>query len=82
MKNISKMVSDGLSVAEALSVYTWGAAWNGGVDSRRGELAVGNDADAVVLEQDPFSVRPEEISGIDVSMTFTAGSIVYDSGAV
>ncbi len=82
MKNISKMVSDGLSVAEALSVYTWGASWNGGVDSHRGELAVGNDADMVVLEQDPFSVRPEEIAGIDVSMTFIAGCTVYDSGAV
>ena len=82
MKNISKMVSDGLSVAEALSVYTWGASWNGGIDSHRGELAVGNDADIVVLEQDPFSVRPEEISGIDVSMTFLAGGVVYDSGAV
>ena len=82
MKNISTMLSHGLSVAEALSVYTWGASWNGGVDSRRGELAVGNDADIVVLEQDPFSVRPEETAGIDVSMTFTAGKVVYDSGAV
>ncbi len=82
MKNISRMVSDGLSAAEALSVYTWGASWNGGVDSHRGELAVGNDADIVVLEQDPFSVRPEEIAGIDVSMTFIAGCTVYDSGAV
>ena len=82
MKNIGSMVSHGLSVAEALSVYTWGAAWNGGVDSHRGELAVGNDADIVVLEQDPFSVKPEETAGIDVSMTFTAGKVVYDSGAV
>ncbi len=82
MKNISTMLSHGLSVAEALSVYTWGASWNGGADSRRGELAVGNDADIVVLEQDPFSVRPEETAGIDISMTFTAGKVVYDSGAV
>ena len=82
MKNISSMISNGLSAAEALSVYTWGAAWNGGVNSRRGELSVGNDADIVVLEQDPFLVRPEEIAGIDVSMTFTAGRVVYDSGAV
>ena len=82
MKNISGMVSHGLSVAEALSIYTWGASWNGGVNSRRGELAVGNDADIVVLEQDPFSVRPEDIAGIDVSMTFIAGCSVYDSGAV
>lgn len=79
---ISSLVSKGLSVAEALSVYTWSASWNGGVESRRGELAVGNDADIVILEQDPFLVRPEEISAIDTAMTFCAGCAVYDSGAI
>lgn len=82
MKSIGSMVSNGLSAAEALSVYTWSASWNGRNESRRGELSVGNDADAVVLEQDPYLVRPEEISGIDISMTFCAGKAVYDSGAI
>ncbi len=82
LKSIGAMVSNGLSVAEALSVYTWSASWNGSCDFRRGELAVGNDADIVVLEQDPYLVRPEEIAGIDISMTFCAGRTVYDSGAV
>ena len=82
LKAISGFVSQGLSVAEALSVYTWSASWNGGAESRRGELAVGNDADIVVLEQDPFLVRPEEIAGIDAAMTFCAGCAVYDSGAI
>ena len=62
LKNIGQLVTNGLSVAEALSIYTWAAAWNGGNDLRRGELAVGNDADLIVLEQDPFLVSPEEIS--------------------
>lgn len=79
---ISELVIGGLSAAEALSMYTWGASWNGGCESRRGELLVGNDADIVVLEQDPYLVRPEEIAGIDVSMTFSAGCAVYDSGAI
>ena len=82
VKLISGFVSNGLSVAEALSVYTWSASWNGGCERRRGELSVGNDADIVILEQDPFLVRPEEISGIDVAMTFCAGCVVYDSGAI
>ena len=79
LKAIGRFVSDGLSVAEALNIYTWGAAWNGGNDLRRGELAVGNDADMVVLEQDPFMVRPEEISLIDVTTTFTAGCVAYEN---
>lgn len=82
LKAISAMVSHGLSVAEALSIYTWSASWNGGTESRRGELTVGNDADIVILEQDPFLVRPEEIADIDVAMTFCAGCAVYDSGAI
>ena len=76
------MVSNGLSVAEALSVYTWAASWNGGTEHRRGDIALGNDADVVVLEQDPFLVKPEEIAGIDVTMTFSAGCRVYDSGTI
>ncbi|MBQ7154305.1 MAG: amidohydrolase family protein [Synergistaceae bacterium] len=82
LKSIGGLIEHGLSVAEALNVYTWACAWNGGTESRRGELAVGNDADVVVLEQDPFSVKPEETAGIDVTMTFSAGRMVYDSGAV
>ena len=39
-------------------------------------------ADIVILEQDPFLVRPEEIAGIDVTMTFCAGCAVYDSGVI
>ncbi|MBR2209422.1 MAG: amidohydrolase family protein [Synergistaceae bacterium] len=80
LKNIGKLVMGGLSVAEALSIYTWCAAWNGGNDLRRGEIAVGGDADLIVLEQDPFFVRPEEISLIDITATFVAGCSVYESG--
>ncbi|MBR1437818.1 MAG: amidohydrolase family protein [Synergistaceae bacterium] len=82
LKAISSFVSNGLSVAEALSVYTWSASWNAYEQSRRGGLTVGNDADIVILEQDPFLVRPEEIANIDVAMTFCAGCAVYDSGAI
>ncbi len=82
LKNIGNLVSNGLSVAEALSLYTWGAAWNGGNDLRRGELAVGNDADIVILEQDPYLVKPEEIALIDVTSTYSAGCAVYESGTI
>ena len=82
LKAISELVSNGLSVAEAMSIYTWSASWNGGTECRRGELALGNDADIAVLEQDPYLVRPEETAGIDVAMTICAGNIVYDSGTI
>ena len=82
MKNICSLITGGLSVAEALSVCTWSASWNGISEQRRGELSLGNDADLVVLEQDPYLVKPEETGGIDVTMTICAGKIVYDSGTL
>ena len=82
VKIMSSLMSGGLNTAEALSVCTWGASWNGGNESRRGEIVVGNDADFVILEQDPFLVSPEEVAGIDVTMTFCAGCAVYNSGAI
>ena len=82
MKNLSSMVINGLSVSEAVCVYSWSAAWNGRTESRRGDLVLGNDADIVVLEKDPFLVSPDEIAGIDVTMTFSAGVCVYDSGTI
>ena len=82
LKAIGAMTAQGLSVAEAVNVYTWSASWNGSNDMRRGELERGSDADVVVLEQDPYLVKPAEIETIDVTMTFCAGSLVYDSGTI
>ena len=77
-RNIAAMVSHGLSTSEALCVYSWSAAWNGGAEMRRGLLATGSDADVVVVEKDPFASRPEEIAGLSAAMTFCAGKCVYD----
>ena len=84
VKNISSFMNfnEGLSAAEALNLYTWGSAWNGGNENRRGEISLGCDADLVVLEQDPFLVRPDETAAIDVALTFCAGCAVYESGAI
>ncbi len=71
------LLRNGLSMSEALSLYTWNAAWNGKVENRRGEISLGNDADLVILERDPFIAHPDEISHINIHMTICAGSITY-----
>ncbi|MDR3231421.1 MAG: amidohydrolase [Synergistaceae bacterium] len=68
-----------LSVAEALSLYTWGGAWHGNSERRRGEIREGQDADLVVLEQDPFLVAPQELHDIDVAMTLCGGRVTWRS---
>ncbi|MDR2176282.1 MAG: amidohydrolase [Synergistaceae bacterium] len=68
---------ENLSVAEALSLYTWANAWQSGNERRRGEIAPGRDADLTVLEQDPFLVSASDIWKIGVAMTLCGGRITY-----
>lgn len=79
LETFGKLANNGLTMAEILSVYTWNAAWNGKVENRRGEIALGNDADLVVLERDPFLVHPDEAAHIKIAMTFCAGNMTYCS---
>ena len=66
-----------LSVAEAISLYTWDNAWHGGNEKRRGEILPGRDADLVVLEQDPFLTPTEGLWRIEVAMTLCAGRVTH-----
>ncbi len=82
LKNIADFVNNGLTMAQAVNLYTWAAAWNGWNEKRRGEIAAGYDADLVILERDPFLIKLNEVSTIDITMTFCAGEVIYDSGAL
>jgi predicted amidohydrolase YtcJ len=68
-----------LSVAEALSLYTWSNAWHGGNEKRRGEIVPGRDADLVVLDRDPFLTPASDLWKIGVAMTVCGGRITYRS---
>ncbi len=71
-----------LSVAEAIGLYTWNNAWSEGNEKRRGEIAPGQDADLVVLEQDPFLTPSEDLWKIDVAMTICGGRITHRSNTL
>jgi predicted amidohydrolase YtcJ len=66
-----------LSVAEAISLYTWGNAWHGGNEKRRGEIAVGRDADLAVLDRDPFVEPVTDLWKIPVAMTLCGGRVTH-----
>ncbi len=67
---------DGLSVQEALNAITLWPARLMGVDDRVGTLAVGMDADFVVLSDEPFATQGH------VMETYIDGEKVYDRLAV
>jgi predicted amidohydrolase YtcJ len=66
-----------LSTAEALNMYTWSSAWHANEENIRGEIVEGKLADLVILEDNIFTVAPEKIKDVRVSMTICGGNVTY-----
>lgn len=68
-----------LTVDEAIEGYTVAPAQATGRTAELGALTVGRLADVTVLDQDPWSVRPEELHTIRAALTVVDGKVVYRS---
>lgn len=73
---------EALTVEQAVTAYTRGAAYAELAEDRKGSLAPGKLADLAVLSQDPFSVPLPAIPGTTSVLTLVGGEIVWDTGAV
>jgi predicted amidohydrolase YtcJ len=62
-----------VSVDDAMRAITATAACHIGLGEVLGTLEPGKEADLTILEDDPYSVAPEQISRIGVSETWVAG---------
>jgi len=69
---------EGISVDQALRAITLGNAYLAHEEGIKGSLVEGKLGDVVVLDADPFQVRPEEIKDIPVAMTIVGGKVVYE----
>ncbi len=67
-----------LTLDEAIRSYTAGAAAALGLDRKLGTLEPGKLADCVVLDRDPWSVDPEELTSVRTLATMLGGRWVYD----
>lgn len=67
-----------IDVATAIAAYTTGSAYVNHQDCA-GMICVGNAADLIVVNQDPFAVPIEMIGRTAVDMTFSDGVCVHDS---
>jgi hypothetical protein len=65
-----------LTLAEALSAYTLGAAYAANAEHRLGKLAKNYLADLIVLEQDVFSMPPDELLQMSVDGVMVNGEWV------
>lgn len=68
-----------ITLAEALSFYTYGSACAASMEHDTGTLAPGKLADIAVLDRNLFAVVPEQIPDTKVVMTIMDGKIVYQS---
>ncbi|MCE9644749.1 MAG: amidohydrolase [Chloroflexi bacterium] len=68
-----------LTLTEALSAYTVGAAYAANAENRLGKLAPNHLADLIVLDQDIFSLDPDELLDMHASATMINGEWVLES---
>jgi predicted amidohydrolase YtcJ len=65
-----------LSLSEALSAYTYGAAYTANAENRLGKLAENYLADLIVLDEDPFKVNPNDLLKMKPSSVMINGEWV------
>ncbi len=66
-----------VSVMDAVRSYTTDAAYASFEESHLGSLAPGKVADLIVLTENPFKIRPENLKDIKVDMTMMNGNITH-----
>lgn len=87
---VNRMTTDGkpaggwipaqrISLQDALYAYTAGAAYGSFDEQEKGQLKKGFLADFIVLSQDLFTIKPQEIHTTKVQLTVVGGKQVYSS---
>lgn len=66
-----------ITIEEALTAYTRGAAHAAGDDKLLGQIAAHQAADFVILESDVLTTPPDEISKVSVQATYLGGRQVW-----
>jgi hypothetical protein len=69
-----------LTVEEAIRAHTIDAAYSIFAEDRLGSIESGKQADLVVIDGDPFEVRPAEIRDLPIWMTVIDGELLYGPG--
>ncbi|MFC0179484.1 amidohydrolase [Thorsellia kenyensis] len=67
----------GLSIFEAINAATINAAFMLGMEKYIGSLEVGKFADLIILENDLFNFKPEEVFKTKIEKTVVGGKIVF-----
>ncbi|WP_223789097.1 amidohydrolase [Marinicella meishanensis] len=69
---------ENMTVAQALQTFTINAAYAAHAESFSGSLEVGKQADFIVIDQDIFEIKPQDIWKTQVLQTWVSGQPVYE----
>ena len=70
-------IEQGVSLEQAIISYTTEPAYAEFMEARKGTLTPGKLADVRVLDRNIFSMPPEDLLSVGVSLTMANGNIVY-----
>ena len=79
---IQGAILQGLSIAQAVRMYTIEGAWLDHMENTNESIERGKLADFCILDRDILTINPKEITKIRNLMTIVGGKIVYDTGAL
>lgn len=68
-----------ITLKQALKIFTIDGAKSLRIEDKSGTLKVGKSADLIVLNQNLFTIKPDDIAKTKVDMTFFEGKIVHQS---
>jgi predicted amidohydrolase YtcJ len=68
-----------LTLEEALSGYTLGAAYAEFQEGEKGSISPGKLADLVILQSDIFAIPPESLPEVKVDTTILGGKVLYST---
>ena len=69
---------EGVSVLQAIRIYTYNGAYTSFDEGRTGSLEEGKRADLALLSEDILGVAPTAIRDIEVDRTYVDGRLVYE----
>ena len=71
-----------ISTYDALLAVTRYAAYQHFEETQKGSIEVGKNADLVVLDQDPLTMSSRDLMDLEVQMTISRGTIVFEGGQI
>ena len=77
--------SGGLSLLDALRIYTRGGAWAEGAESRKGVIGAGMLADLALVDLndiDPARAKERQTGDTKVKLTVVGGQVVWNDGSL